>query len=208
MKALIADDHSLFRAGVRQLLAQEFASLEVVEASNLDEAGELLAQEEPPDLLLMDLNMPGVDGVDSIVALGDAAPGAKIVILSASEGRLEVGDALAAGVNGYIPKSLGAQAIISALKSVIDGGVYVPVSITRRTGAGSFAGKQRGKSLKFTERQRHVMPHLMLGKSSKEIARSLDIAEGTVKIHLASIYRILGVKCRADAILKLKEMEV
>jgi DNA-binding NarL/FixJ family response regulator len=207
MRALIADDHALFRSGVRHLLAQEFDDADVIEVGSLDEALEKLAGEDRVDLLVMDLNMPGVESVESIAALRDAFPDSKIVILSASEGRPDIGAALAAGINGYIPKSLGTTEIIAALREVLNGSIYVPLSITRRDGpleaARGHAHPTRGVT-ELTERQRHVLDELLYGKSSKEIARALDIAEGTVKIHLAAIYRALGVSTRAAAIAKVK----
>ncbi|MGE0829630.1 MAG: response regulator [Hyphomonadaceae bacterium] len=205
MKALIADDHELFRGGVKQLLTEEFEDIVVLEAGGLDEALERLLEHAPVDLLVMDLNMPGVEGMDSIAALSDAYPDAKLVVLSASEDRRDVLDALGAGINGYIPKSLSAGEIAAALRDVLDGRVFVPRAIARR----GEAVPPRAKAAppagldNLTERQRHVLDELMFGKSSKEIARALDVAEGTVKIHLAAIYRALGVKSRAEAIAKV-----
>lgn len=206
MNIVIADDHALFRNGVRQLLSNEFPDASVTEAGSLDDMLGAMPLDSNPDLLVMDLNMPGVDGVDSIAALIDVFPRAKVVIMSASETRREVGAALAAGVNGYIPKSLTTNEILEALKDVLSGSTYVPLSVTRREALAQRAPEAppRLEELGLTDRQQHVLDELMLGKSSKEIGRALDITESTVKIHLAAIYRALGVKSRSEAVAKVK----
>lgn len=206
MNIVIADDHALFRSGVRQLLGQEFPEAGFTEAGTLDEMLSATPLEAAPDLFIVDLNMPGVDGVDSIAALIDVYPRSKIVILSASEERREIGAALAAGLDGYIPKCLNAGEIIAAIKNVLGGSTYIPLSVTRRY---AFAHRKEGapervEDLELTERQRHVLEELLLGKTSKEIGRALDITESTVKIHLAALYRMLGVKSRSEAIAKFR----
>jgi DNA-binding NarL/FixJ family response regulator len=154
----------------------------------------------------MDLNMPGVDGAESIATLCDLAPDAKVVVLSASEDRLDVLDVLSAGIDGYIRKSLPSAEIVQSLRDVLDGRVCVPVSLMRRHGrnGASLTETRDGAGLSsMTARQRDVLEHLMLGKSSKEIGRALGLAEGTVKIHLSAIYRALGARSRGEAIAKV-----
>lgn len=208
MRALVADDHELFRLGVSHLLAREFCDAEIVEAASLEEARACMRPPSPLDLLIFDLNMPGVDGVDSIAALGETCPDAKLVILSASEGRFEVGNALAAGIDGYVPKSLTAPEIAAALRQVMGGAIYVPLSVTKRISSYGSAPRNGGNDIfaAMTERQRHVLQELMRGKTSKEIGRALDIAEGTVKIHLAAIFKALGARTRNDAIARARAL--
>jgi DNA-binding NarL/FixJ family response regulator len=110
-------------------------------------------------------------------------------------------------VNGYIPKSLNAGEIASALRDVMNGSTYVPLSVTRRDALAPYFSENvqfRPEDFDLTERQRHVLDELLHGKSSKEIGRALDITESTVKIHLAALYRTLRVKTRSEAIAKMK----
>jgi DNA-binding NarL/FixJ family response regulator len=206
IKAMIADDHELFRSGLKQLLQDVLAVEEVREAETLDEAIEILTNEGAGDLVLVDLNMPGMSGPEALAALRDGFPEAKVAVVSAWDGRAEIIAALSAGVHGYIPKSLNANEIAAAIRSIMDGQIFVPPALGKRDTAEAprmqIAEANGGE--KLTSRQREVLSELLKGRASKEIARALDIAEGTVKIHLAAIYRALGVRTRAEAIAKLK----
>ena len=206
MRALIADDHELFRSGLRQLLEDVLGATEVREAETLDQAIEILTNEGAGDLVLVDLRMPGMSGAEALSALRDGFPEAKVAVVSAWEERAEIIQALSAGVHGYIPKSLSSTEIAAAIRQVLDGQIYVPAALGRREPGVAIAASAHAPpgSDKLTGRQREVLNELLKGQASKEIARSLDIAEGTVKIHLAAIYRALGVRTRAEAIAKLK----
>lgn len=205
IRALVADDHELFRSGLKQLLVDSLGAEEVREAETLDQAIELLTNEGAGDLVLVDLRMPGMSGAEALAALRDGFPSAKIAVVSAWEERGEILAALSAGVNGYIPKSLPAAEIAAAISQIMDGKIFVPAAIGRREpGAPISAGQSANGEHKLTLRQKEVLNELLKGQASKEIARTLDIAEGTVKIHLAAIYRALGVRTRAEAIAKLK----
>ncbi len=206
MRALIADDHELFRNGLKQLLIDELGAEDVREAETLDQAIEILGGDGACDLILVDLRMPGMSGADDLAALRDGFPEAKVAVVSAWEERAEIIAALSAGVHGYVPKSLPSAEIAAALRAILEGRIYAPPSLGRRE-----AGAPQAPTLaygagqeKLTARQKEVLGELLKGQASKEIARSLDIAEGTVKIHLAAIYRALGVRTRAEAIAKLK----
>ncbi len=205
LSVLIADDHELFREGVRSLLSDALRADEVRQAGSLDDALDILGAGPTPDLLILDLNMPGVEGVESLGALRDGFPTAKVVVMSASEDRDNIVSALASGVNGYIPKSLSADQIEAALKDVLSGRIYTPAIVGRRDGAAAPASRPSAATSVegLTGRQKDVLNELLKGQSSKEIARVLGIAEGTVKIHLAAIYRAVGVRTRAEAIAKL-----
>lgn len=206
LRVLVADDHELFRSGLRQLLQDNLPGVEVTEAKTLDEAIELLTTNGAGDLVLVDLRMPGMSGAEALAALRDGFPESKVAVVSGLEDRGEILAALAAGVHGYIPKSLSGADIADAIRGILDGKIFVPNAIGKREpGAGleAPAGLNSG-SEKLTARQKEVLGELLKGRSSKEIARTLDIAEGTVKIHLAAIYRAIGVRTRAEAIAKLK----
>jgi DNA-binding NarL/FixJ family response regulator len=206
IRALVADDHELFRSGMKQLLVDVLHAEEVREAETMDQALEILTTEGGGDLVLVDWRMPGMSGAESLVALRDGFPEAKVAVISAWEERADILSALGAGVHGYIPKSLPSAQIAAALQGILEGRIFVPPAMGRREGGGE-APRASGKSKldvdKLTLRQRDVLQELLKGQSSKEIARTLDIAEGTVKIHLAAIYRALGVRTRAEAIAKM-----
>lgn len=204
LSVLIADDHELFRSGLKQLLSDELAAAPVLEAASFDQAIEMLT-ESACDLVLVDLGMPGMAGAETLAALRDGFPDAKIAVVSASEERSEILAALSAGVNGFVPKSLSAADIADAIRAVAEGRIFVPVTLGQRAPAPAPAPlPPRATSVDtLTARQKDVLAELLKGRASKEIARTLDIAEGTVKIHLAAIYRALGVRTRAEAIAKL-----
>lgn len=205
---MIADDHELFRSGLKQLLHDVLSIEEVREAETLDQAIEILTNEGAGDLVLVDLNMPGMSGPEALAALRDGFPDAKIAVVSAWDGKNEIIAALSAGVHGYIPKSMSSSEIAGAIRAVLDGQIFVPPALGKResseTAPRMQASIEGNGGEKLTIRQREVLTELLKGRASKEIARALNIAEGTVKIHLAAIYRALGVRTRAEAIAKLK----
>jgi DNA-binding NarL/FixJ family response regulator len=206
IRALVADDHELVRSGMKQLLVDVLRAEEVREAETMDRALEILTNEGGGDLVLVDWRMPGMSGAESLAALRDGFPEAKVAVISAWEERADILSALGAGVHGYIPKSLPSAQIAAALQGILEGRIFVPPAMGRREGAGEATGAPGKSKLdvdKLTLRQRDVLQELLKGQSSKEIARTLDIAEGTVKIHLAAIYRALGVRTRAEAIAKM-----
>ncbi|MGE3302014.1 MAG: response regulator [Hyphomonadaceae bacterium] len=201
---LIADDHELFRHGLKLLLESALAAEHVEEAASLDEALEkIAAAAAPPDLLILDLRMPGVSGAEAFSALRDAFPRTRVVVMSASEDPADILGALSGGVHGYVPKSLPTAQIEQALRDVLSGRIYAPAALSQRQTMPAPRAEPAPDVEGLTGRQRDVLGELMRGLSSKEIARNLSIAEGTVKIHLAAIYRAVGVRTRAEAIARL-----
>lgn len=204
MHAVLIDDHELFRAGLRQVLEDVLDCRQVSDAASLEAGLELLAGMPIPDLIITDLNMPGSSGPESIRALVEAFSEARIVVISSSDAPEDVMGCISAGVDGYIPKSLPAAEMVAAIRQVLGGSVYMPRAARRSVEERARPARPAASGVDhLTTRQREVLDQLLLGQSSKEIARILDIAEGTVKIHLAAIYRALGVKSRAEAIARL-----
>jgi DNA-binding NarL/FixJ family response regulator len=203
---LLADDHALFRQGIRHLITDSIKGAQVIEADGFDSAVEALAKHGGAALVVLDLRMPGMAGATSLRAMRDTYPAAKLVVLSASESRHDILEALSAGVHGYITKTAQAEDIAAAFKYVLGGGVYVPPLLSQGADdAQSLPPEPSGVHGtidlgRFTPRQRDVLRLLAAGKSNKEIARELDLAEGTVKIHLAAIFRALNARNRTEAV--------
>jgi DNA-binding NarL/FixJ family response regulator len=203
---LLADDHALFRQGIRHLIADSIKGAQVVEADGFDSALEALASHGGAALMVLDLRMPGMAGASSLRAMRDAYPTAKLVVLSASESRHDILEALSAGVHGYITKTAQPEDIAAAFKYVLAGGVYVPPLLSHAADEAQSLPPEPGSIhaavdlARFTPRQRDVLRLLAAGNSNKEIARELDLAEGTVKIHLAAIFRALNARNRTEAV--------
>ena len=201
MKILIADDHALFRDGLRYLLGQLGEPVEVLEARDGAEALELAGAHPDLELVLLDLGMPGIDGLAGLRLLRARCPAVPVVILSGSEEPADVRQALDAGALGFIPKSSTSQVMLSALRLVLSGGMYLPPSYAERPhGMRVPLAASSVDSLGLTPRQLDVLRLLGQGHSNKGIARVLRLAEGTVKLHISAILRALGVDNRTSAV--------
>ncbi len=207
MRILLADDHALFRHGLRLLLDDAVDITWFDEAGSLDAALELLEAGLPPDLMLFDLRMPGMAGGATLRALRAQCPDAKLAVVSASEAREDILDALGAGAHGYIPKSSSPEQLVAALRLIVAGGIYVPPALAALAEAEQAERRPTARAtppaeaIRLTDRQNEVMALLAEGMSTKEIARELDRGEGTVKIHLAAIYRALNARNRTEAVI-------
>jgi DNA-binding NarL/FixJ family response regulator len=209
---IVADDHPVVRQGVRQLLEAEFPGGEVIEAHNLDMALEELVA-DPDTLLLIDLDMPGMDGTESLRALREEFPALLMAVLSGNSDRQTIVDSLNAGVNGYILKASPSEEFLYAISTIRQGRVYLNNILWKPSGTQTTTAAQAPVSrpqvsearleppVPLTPRQRQVTEWLMKGHSNKQIARDLNIGEGTVKIHLAAIFRTLGAQNRTEAVM-------
>lgn len=203
MRVLIADDHQLFREGLREVLRQFDGQATIVEAGDFAEA--VASVSAAIDLVLLDLNMPGDTWENGVQRIADVLPdGCRLVILSASEDQRQIRQCVALGAAGFIPKTSSGRVMLSALRLVMEGGVYLPQAILSIA-----AGPTQSADIPvgtLTPRQRDVMALLSEGKSNKEIARALDLAEGTVKLHVTAILRALGVNNRTRAVVAAAQL--
>lgn len=223
MKVLIADDHRLIVEGVKTKLAEYAPDITFVVAMDLAGLDAVLDRldAEPVDLAIVDLAMPGTHGHEHVIALRARAPSVPVIVLSGSEDTALIRTLLELGVQGFIPKAYSPDVMLSAVRLVLSGGVYVPPMLladAARQGwqlpaaplaaaaladaAPSFEGLRQ----LLTERQIDVMRLLSQGKPNKLIARDLGISEGTVKIHLAAIFRALNVRNRVEAVIASREL--
>lgn len=198
MKILVADDHDLFREGMRRLVLQLADDVEVLEAH--DWPNTLQVVEAYPDLTLalVDLNMPEMKSFEGLEALLARAETIPVVIVSASESLVDMKRVLDSGAMGYIPKSEAAQVMLNALRLILAGGFYVPLRLVQSPPAVSSNSKS---VLPFglTPRQYDVLKVMLQGKTNKEIARELNLSDVTVKTHLGAIFKALNVTNRAQA---------
>ncbi|OAN50184.1 DNA-binding response regulator [Paramagnetospirillum marisnigri] len=203
MKILIADDHELFRDGLRHVLDQFEGPPTIVEAGDFPEAIALVQKDKDIGIVLMDLSMPGMPWTEGLTRLKETLPDTvPVIVLSATDDRRHVLQAVNMGASGFIPKTSSSRVMLSALKLVMSGGVYLPPALLEPDNADSdgmpVAGDAAVASL--TPRQREVLALLGQGKSNKEIARVLELAEGTVKLHVTAILKALNVNNRTRAV--------
>lgn len=202
MKILLVDDHPLVRAAMKDLL-QEVHAAEPDEAGSCEEAL-LRTAKQSYDLVLLDLMMPGLNGLDALKTFRSAAPDVPVVVLSRAEDPDTILKALECGAMGFIPKSSSTQLIQQALKLVIFAkAVYVPPIALEAHDLSHISAEtsRRDEVLgRFTPRERQVLDLYIRGDSYKEIARALDIELNTVKTHVAAVLQHLQVPTRAKAV--------
>lgn len=196
--ALVADDDEFFRMAISKILCDRLDIGEVIQTGSLDEALERLGETPGITMALFDLAMPGVESAASIGAVRELFPDIRIAVVSSSNRRQDILKALEVGVHGYVPKGLGIDELADAIRAILNGAVYVPESLSNPP-APKAAGPLDEVGPRLTPRQRDVLELLVEGKSNKEIARNLDLGEGTVKIHMAALFRALGVRNRSSA---------
>ena len=202
MKILVVDDHPLIREAMEHVLSDLSDNVMLLGAGDVGSALELLDTQPDIDLVLLDLSLPGPSGLTAIDMLRERHPGTPVVVLSASDDQGTVVSALDHGAMGFIPKCSANQLILSALRLVMAGGVYVPPQAVN--GSGVAAPRPQAASiteLGLTERQADVLALMVQGKPNKIICRDLNLAEGTVKIHVTAILKALGVSNRTQAVI-------
>jgi two-component system nitrate/nitrite response regulator NarL len=208
VRILVVDDHTLMRRGLGALLSRD-ASLQVVGDAADAGSAQRRAAELQPDLILLDNHLPGVNGVDAIPALRQAAPAARIVMLTVSEDEADLAAALRAGASGYLLKTIEGDALVTAIRRIMQGASVVAEEMTGKlvaayrgaTASPADAAAQPAASPieQLSPRERDILRGIARGASNKEIARDLGIAETTVKIHVQHVLRKLGLSSRVQA---------
>lgn len=218
-RIVVADDHALVRGGLAQLIKLVENNVEIIESNDFDETMKLLTKiGESIDLLLMDLVMPGMDDSHAIRKVSKKWPSIPIIVVSVRENISAIRNALAAGAMGYIPKSSSPDVMISAIRLVLSGGVYVPPHVLDSDGTESDDKKiefntdvEEIDSISMftaglTERQLEVLSLMSKGKSNKEIAEELGLTLGTIKMHSSRIFKTLDVQNRTEAVTKFSRL--
>ena len=210
MKVLIVDDHHLIRAGLKPVLARlgDGEETSVFEAASFEAAVEYADAHRDLDLVVLDLHMPGVEGFAALNDLQERHPGLPIVVMSGADDPALMREAIDHGALGFIPKSSSSEVILNALRLVLSGGTYLPREIM--TAAASRPRPQTRaaqlKDLGLTPRQVEVLDLLVTGQPNKAICRELNLSEGTVKTHIAAIFKALDVTSRVQAVLAVSRL--
>jgi two-component system nitrate/nitrite response regulator NarL len=214
MRILLVDDHTLFREALLHVIKQFDDTAVVIEAATAREARHLAAHYQDLDLILLDLALPDMDGLSVLPELRGLAPATPLVILSASENHPDVQCALDAGAAGYIVKSCSSHEMITALRLVLAGDVYIPptllaaLEILPSPPAPSTSVQitpvpvEEGGEGGLTPRQVEVLRLMGQGLSNKSIGKRLDLAEGTVKLHVTAVLRVLNASNRTQAVIE------
>jgi DNA-binding NarL/FixJ family response regulator len=217
MKLLLVDDHPLIQDAFRHLIPQLAADATLLQATTAEEGLQLAAA---VDLILLDLSLPGLSGLNALDTFRQRHPEVPIVVLSSTEDPQVVLQALEAGAMGFIPKSSPTPVLLRALQLVASGGVYVPEQVLAYTRSGSAAkpapkpaevaadATREPKELGLTDRQAQVLALLVQGKPNKVICRELELADGTVRTHIQDVFRILNVHNRTQAVFEVSRLRL
>jgi NarL family two-component system response regulator LiaR len=199
LKVLIADDHPLILVGIRRML-EAHEDIEVVGAASSSHEALALIERRCPDVVLLDLRMPGVQGSGFIAQIKQTWPDVKVVVLSACEDRPSVDGALLAGASAYIVKSVNAIDVASVLRQASGGSIYHAPTVSGMTSAGFDDGGAAETGPALTDRETAILAAVAQGLTTKRISSDLWVSEHTVKFHLTNIYRKLGVTNRTGAV--------
>lgn len=205
MKILIADDHSIVREGLRNALNGFGTDNHLLEAGTADETRAQLSEHPDTELIILDLHMPGSNGLDLVSDLCNTYTDIPLAVLSAEEDPQIIQQAIDRGAAGFIPKSAASRVMVSALQLILSGGVYIPEDIFKAPLQNGKPG-HNGTPPDLTQRQQDVLVLLAGGHSNKSIAKRLGLSEHTIKIHITGILRALGVNNRTEAAIACREL--
>ena len=205
-RILIVDDHPLFREALRHALGTAKSRLEISEADSLNSLTAKLADDDFCDLVLLDLRMPGVQGLSGLIYLRSQYPNIPVVIISANEEAGIVQKSLNLGASGFIPKSSGTAVIIEAVEAVLAGGVWTPAWANGQVPVDPEIAAIARRVASLTAQQIRVLMMLQEGLLNKQIAHALDVSEATVKAHVSAILLKLGVASRTQAVIAASKL--
>lgn len=202
IRVLLVDDHTLFRSGVKALL-QRHEGFEVVGEAADSLEGVRRARELNPDVVLLDLHMPGISGKDAVKLFLEEVPDAHVIMLTVSEAADDLVDTLRAGASGYLLKNIETEVLLDSIRRAVSGDSVVSTEMTTKLVKGlrasTVAGSADEEKESLSPREREILGYVAKGASNKEIARTLDLAESTVKIHVQHILRKLSLSSRVQA---------
>jgi DNA-binding NarL/FixJ family response regulator len=204
---LIADDHPLFRGAMREAVSGLFDRQAVAEAGTFEEVTEFLERGGEIDLVLLDLRMPGVRGFSGLMYLRAQYPGLPIVVVSANDDPAVIRRCMEFGASGFIPKTLGIEALRQAIARVLQGEVWTPPDIDLARGGDADAAAMIARLSTLTPQQVRVLMMLSGGLLNKQIAYELGVSEATVKAHVSAILQKLGVESRTQAVIAAGKIE-
>lgn len=199
IKVIIADDHVLVREGLRKVLELD-GTIEVITEVGDGQGAINMTRKEKPDVVLMDINMPGTDGLKATQVIKKESPNIKVIALTIYEDD-QVVEMVKAGVSAYVLKDVAGAELIDTIHKVMEGEVVIHPRVANRLIKELHRQDKRNEVVKLTRRERDILAHLAKGYSNKDMAEAMFISEKTVKNHLTSIFKKLGVKDRTKAAL-------
>src|SRR5690242_17701909 len=206
-RLVIADDHPLFRGALREAVVGLLEQVEITEAGTFDELVDLLERGGEVDLVLLDLAMPGARGFSGLMYMRAQYPGVPVVVVSANDDPATIRRCMEFGSSGFIPKTLGVEAMRVAISRILKGGVWTPPDIDLATGSDAEAAELMSRMATLTPQQVRVLMMLSEGLLNKQIAYQLGVSEATVKAHVSAILQKLGVESRTQAVIAAAKIE-
>jgi DNA-binding NarL/FixJ family response regulator len=206
-RLVIADDHPLFRGAMREAVSGLLEDAEIAEAGTFEAAAELLEKDGDVDLILLDLTMPGARGFSGLMYMRAQYPSVPVMVVSATDDPSVIRRCMEFGASGFIPKTLGVDAMRTAIKRVLDGGVWTPPDVDLTAGADAESSELMARMATLTPQQVRVLMMLSEGLLNKQIAFQLGVSEATVKAHVSAILQKLGVESRTQAVIAAAKIE-
>ncbi len=202
VKLAIADDHPLFRQALKLTLRSHFKDVLILEAEDVAESEQLLVKNQDIDILLLDLNIPGAQGFNTLIKIRELYPHLGVVVVSGYEDKETINKAINYGAVGFIPKSTDVPQMLTAIESVLAGNVWTPNMDEDASVPLSETGK---KIASLTPQQYRILMLFSDGLLNKQIAADLGLSEATIKSHASSIFLKLGVRSRTQAVIMLNQ---
>ncbi|MEO8652085.1 MAG: response regulator transcription factor [Hyphomicrobiaceae bacterium] len=206
-RIIVVDDHPLFRGALTQALSSALAGAQIDEAASLAELENLIAQRSDTDLVLLDLSMPGVQGLSGLLLLRSQHPDIPVVVVSAHDDPETIRRCMEFGASGYVPKSLSVEEIRTAVEKVLGGGIWIPPDTNLERAADIGTADVVARLSTLTPQQVRVLMMLGQGLLNKQIAFQLSVSEATIKAHVSAILQKLNVDSRTQAVIAINRIE-
>ncbi|WP_263079675.1 response regulator transcription factor [Endozoicomonas sp. Mp262] len=205
---IIADDHPLFRTAMQAALGQVLENPAVYEAGTIAELQNIMDQGHSPDLILLDLHMPGAHGLSGLIFLRGQHPNIPVAIVSATEDAGVIKRAIHHGASGFIPKSLPMETMNEAINTLLSGAKWLPPELSSLPDDEVKAPDIESRLASLTPQQFRVLGMISEGLLNKQIAFELEVSEATIKAHVTAIFKKLGVRSRTQAVIAIQELEI